>query len=56
MYNIFYEFLISLLGDTVASSVHGQLFCEYGSYVFVVLFIVLLFKITKGILFSWWKV
>lgn len=49
-YDLFYELFSNLVGTTAMSTEQGQLFATYGSYIFIVIAIIMVFGIAKKIM------
>lgn len=44
-YDIFYKLMTDILGETALATAQGQLFAVYGSYIFCIISIVVVFSI-----------
>lgn len=49
-YDLFYELFSNLVGSTAMATEQGQLFATYGSYIFIVIAIIMVFGIAKKIM------
>lgn len=49
-YDLFYNLFADLVGSTAMATAQGQMFATYGSYVFIIVAIVMVFGIFKKIM------
>lgn len=49
-YQLFYDFFADIVGTTAMATEHGVLFATYGSYVFCIIAIIMMFGIAKKVL------
>lgn len=51
-YDIFYNLMELILGDTAIATAHGQLFATYGAYIFCCVILITIFSFVFKI-FKW---
>lgn len=49
-YNTFYQLFADLVGETAMATAQGQIFAQYGAYIFIIIAIVMVFGICDKIL------